>query len=73
MEQSFYVLDKDNIYMVPLNGAIDKINANKRIRIASKLGITQILCHGYTVINSKKFSQQDIIWAWNKTREDNKE
>ena len=37
MKQMFYVLDKDSIYMVPHNGAINKINANKRIRIASKL------------------------------------
>jgi len=65
MKQIFYVLDKDHKYMVPLNGAL----INKRIRIASKLRITQILSHDYTVIDSRKFGQQDIICVWNKTRE----
>jgi len=55
--------------MVPRNGAINNINANNRIGIASKLRITQIICHGYNMIDSIKFNQQDIISAWNKTRE----
>jgi len=34
-----------------------------------KLHITQILSHDYTVIDSRKFGQQDIIYVWNKSRE----
>jgi len=45
IEQLFYVLDKDNMYTVPLNRVINKINANKRIIIVSKLLISQILRH----------------------------
>jgi len=61
MGQLFYVLDKDGIYMVPLNEVINKSNANRRIRIASKLRIIQIICHGYTVIDSIRFGYEDII------------
>jgi len=59
VKQIFYILDENNIDMVPLNGVINKINATKRIRIASNLRITQILRHDQIVIDSRKLSQQD--------------
>jgi len=69
VKQLFYVLDENNIDMISLSGAINKINANKRIRITSNLCITQILRHDQSMIDSRKFSQQDVIWTWNEIRE----
>lgn len=60
VKQLLYVLDENNIDVITLNGTIYKINANKIIRVANKLCITQILLHDQIVIDNRKLSQQDV-------------
>jgi len=69
VKQLFYVLDENSIDVIPLNGVIHKINANKIIRVSNKFCITQILRHDQTMIDSIKLSQQDVKWSSNETRE----
>lgn len=73
VKQLLYVLDENNIDVITLNGTIYKINANKIIRVANKLCITQILLHDQIVIDNRKLSQQDVKWSWNETRETHNE